>query len=109
MNDPPGIVESRTTALVSIPPYDRPPVVIFKRDPDYSDAARKAKYQGTVLLYADIDESGGVANLKVTRSLGLGLDEKAMEAVRQWRFRPATKDGKPLTVGITLEVSFRLL
>jgi TonB family protein len=96
-------------AAATPPPYDRPPVIILKKDPEYSEAARKAKYQGMVLIAAEIDEAGQPTNLHVVRSLGLGLDEKALEAVRQWRFKPATKDGKPVTAPLMLEVSFRLM
>jgi len=91
------------------PPYDRPPVLIFKKEPDYSDEARKAKYQGTVLLNVEINDSGLVGQVQVVRSLGLGLDEKAIEAVKQWRFKPATKDGQPVSASMQLEVNFRLL
>jgi TonB family protein len=89
-------------------PYDKPPVLLFKREPDYSEVARKAKYQGTVLLYVEVDEAGKSTNIKVARSLGLGLDEKAVEAVRQWVYKSATKDGKPIAVPVTVEVNFRL-
>jgi protein TonB len=85
------------------------PALLFKKEPEYSEEARKAKYQGTVLLYIEVDPSGKATNMKVVRSLGLGLDEKAMEAVRQWKFKPGYKDGKPVTVAATIEVNFRLL
>jgi len=85
------------------------PVVLFKKDPEYSEEARKAKYQGTVLLSIEVNASGTAGNIKVVRSLGLGLDEKAIEAVKQWKFKPGSKDGKPVTVAATIEVNFRLL
>jgi TonB family protein len=85
------------------------PALVFKKEPEYSEEARKAKYQGTVLLYVEIDPSGRATNIRVQRSLGLGLDEKAIEAVRQWKFKPGYKDGKPVTVAATIEVNFRLL
>ena len=78
-------------------------------EPEYSEEARKAKYQGTVLLYVEVDPSGKATNMRVLRSLGLGLDEKAMEAVKKWKFKPGYKDGKPVTVAATIEVNFRLL
>jgi TonB family protein len=90
-------------------PYDKPPALVFKKEPDYSDEARKAKYQGVVLLDVQIDAAGNVRTPKVVRSLGLGLDEKAMEAVKQWRFRPAMKGDHPVAAEIVVEVSFRLL
>jgi len=85
------------------------PALLYKKEPEYSEEARKAKYQGTVLLYIEVDPSGRATNIKVQRSLGLGLDEKAIEAVKQWKFKPGYKDGKPVTVAATIEVNFRLL
>ncbi len=85
------------------------PVPVYKIEPEYSEEARKAKYQGTVVLSVIIDAAGKPTNLKVVRPLGLGLDEKAIEAVRKWRFRPGTKEGKPVAVYATIEVNFRLL
>jgi TonB family protein len=85
------------------------PSLLYKKEPEYSEEARKAKYQGTVLLYIEVDPSGRATNIKVQRSLGLGLDEKAIEAVKQWKFKPGYKDGKPVTVAATIEVNFRLL
>ena len=85
------------------------PALVYKVEPEYSEEARKAKYQGTVVLYVEVDPSGHPTNLRVVRSLGLGLDEKAMEAVRKWKFRPGMKDGRAVTVAATIEVNFRLL
>ncbi|MCC6861829.1 MAG: energy transducer TonB [Bryobacterales bacterium] len=85
------------------------PTLLYKVEPEYSEEARKAKYQGTVVLYVEVDTSGKAQNLKVVRSLGLGLDEKAIEAVQKWRFRPGQKNGKPVIVAATIEVNFRLL
>jgi TonB family protein len=85
------------------------PQLLFKVEPEYSEEARKAKYQGTVLLYIEVDPSGRATNIRVQRSLGLGLDEKAIEAVKKWKFAPGKKDGKPVTVAATIEVNFRLL
>lgn len=85
------------------------PVPLYRPEPEYSEEARKAKYQGTVVLYVEVDATGKPRNLRVVRSLGLGLDEKALEAVEKWKFRPGYKDGKPVTVAATVEVNFRLL
>jgi TonB family protein len=85
------------------------PALLFKVEPEYSEEARKAKYQGTVVLYVEVDPSGKARNLRVLRSLGLGLDEKAIEAVNKWKFKPGYKDGKAVTVAATIEVNFRLL
>jgi len=84
------------------------PKVIYDPEPEYSPEARAAKYQGTVKLWAIIGADGRPRNLSVERSLGMGLDEKALEAVRTWRFHPATKDGQPVAVQIEVEVSFHL-
>lgn len=85
------------------------PQPIFKVEPEYSEEARKAKYQGTVLLAIVVDEEGRTRNIRVVRSLGMGLDEKAIEAVSKWRFRPGYKDGRPVPVHANVEVNFRLL
>jgi TonB family protein len=85
------------------------PVLVSKVEPEYSEEARKAKYSGTVLLSLIIDERGLPRDIKVVRPLGLGLDEKAIEAVRKWRFRPALKAGQPVAVSASVEVAFRLL
>jgi TonB family protein len=85
------------------------PTLLSKVEPEYSEEARKAKYQGVVLLYVEVDPSGKAVNIRVLHSLGLGLDEKAMEAVKKWRFKPGVRDGKPVTVQAQIEVNFRLL
>jgi protein TonB len=77
-------------------------------DPEYSDEARKAKFQGSVVLTAIIGPDGRPRNLQVQRSLGLGLDQKALDAVAKWHFDPAQKDGHPVAVQISIEVVFRL-
>jgi len=84
------------------------PKVIYDPEPEYSPEARMAKYQGTVILSAIIGPDGRPRNLYVQRSLGMGLDERALEAVRTWRFSPATKDGNPVAVQIEVEVNFHL-
>lgn len=85
------------------------PRLLSKVEPSYTDEAKEAKLQGTVVLQVEIWEDGLPHNIRVRRGLGLGLDEKAMEAVRLWRFAPGTKDGKPVRVTAHIEVSFRLL
>jgi protein TonB len=85
------------------------PSIIRKIEPEYSEEARKAKWQGTVQLSVVIDETGHARDLKVSKSLGLGLDQKAMEAVAKWLFKPGMKDGKPVAVFATIEVTFHLL
>lgn len=85
------------------------PVPTYKPEPEYSEEARRAKFQGTVVLFVVVDESGNPRDLKVIRPVGLGLDQKAIEAVRKWKFRPGMKDGYPVPVQATIEVNFRLL
>lgn len=85
------------------------PGILHKVEPEYSEEARKAKWQGTVVLQLVVDDKGHPANIKVMRSLGLGLDQKAIEAVEKWLFRPGMKDGKAVPVIATIEVNFRLL
>ncbi len=85
------------------------PVPLYKIDPDYSEEARKAKYQGTVVLAIVVDEHGNPKDVRVVKPLGLGLDQKAIEAVSKWRFRPGMKDGHAVAVAATIEVNFRLL
>ena len=84
------------------------PKAIYSPDPEYSEEARKAKYQGTCVLWLIVGPDGRPRDIRVARTLGLGLDEKAIEAVKNWRFEPAMKDGKPVAVPINVEVSFRL-
>ncbi len=84
------------------------PRVIYKTDPEYSEEARKAKYQGTVVLWLVVGPDGRAHDIRVQRSLGLGLDEKALEAVKQWKFEPAKLNGNPVAVAVNVEVDFRL-
>ena len=84
------------------------PKAIFSPDPEYSEEARKAKYQGVCVLWLVVGPDGRPRDVRVARTLGLGLDEKAIEAVRTWRFEPAVKDGRPVAVQINVEVTFRL-
>jgi protein TonB len=84
------------------------PRPIYDPDPEYSDAARKAKFQGSVLLWLVVGPNGRPRDIRVPRSLGMGLDEKALAAISQWRFQPATLNGQPVAVQINVEVSFRL-
>ena len=84
------------------------PKAIYSPDPEYSEEARKAKYQGTCVLWLVVGPDGRPRDIRVSRTLGLGLDEKAIEAVKTWRFVPAMKDNKPVAVQINVEVSFRL-
>jgi TonB family protein len=84
------------------------PVAKYTPEPDFSEEARKAKYQGVVVLSAIIGPDGKPRNIHVVRSLGMGLDEKAMERVKTWLFEPGKKNGTPVAVAMNLEVDFRL-
>jgi len=86
-----------------------PPQLIYKVEPEFSEAARKAKYQGVVVLAIEVGADGQPRNLRVLEMLGLGLDEKAIEAVSQWKFRPGYQDGRPVVTMATVEVRFRLM
>ena len=85
------------------------------RDPEVelalvmAGASDQNRGQATVIILIVVDEHGKPRDMKVIRPLGLGLDEKALEAIRQWRFNPGKKDGKPVAVQATIEVNFRLL
>lgn len=85
------------------------PVALNSVEAEFSDEARRAKYQGVCLISLIVDAQGNPQNPRVIRTLGMGLDEKALEAVRKYKFKPAMKDGKtPVPVMITVEVNFRL-
>jgi TonB family protein len=84
------------------------PRLIYDPEPEYSDEARKQKYQGMVLLQVVVGEDGRARDVRVAQSVGLGLDEKALEAVRQWRFEPGRLDGRAVAVVVNIQVNFRL-
>jgi TonB family protein len=85
------------------------PVIKHRVSAQYTDEARRAKYQGVCLIGLIVDTQGKPQNVHVVRALGMGLDEKAIEAIRQYKFKPAMKDGKtPVPVIVTIEVDFRL-
>ena len=85
------------------------PRLLHKVEPSYAPEAREALLEGTVVLQIEIWEDGRMHNPRVLSGLGMGLDERAIEAVRQWRFAPGTKNGEPVRVTAQVEVSFRLL
>jgi TonB family protein len=92
-----------------VPPGVTPPVILHKFEPEYSEEARKAKYQGTVRMRVEVDTDGRVRGMRVVRSLGLGLDECAADAVKQWRFKPGMESGRPASMPVDVDVNFRLL
>ena len=83
-----------------------PPAVTYKLDPNYTDEAKEAGISGTVLMQLVVDEQGRAAQIEILRPLGYGLDENAIKAVSQWRWRPGTKDDVPVKVPATIEVNF---
>jgi TonB family protein len=84
------------------------PIPIFTPEAEFSDEARRQKYQGICMISVIIDAQGNPQSPHVVRALGMGLDEKALAAVMRYRFKPAKKDGKPVAVRMTVEVNFRL-
>ena len=84
------------------------PKPIYNPDPEYSKEARKAKLQGVCILSVIISPEGDPRDIRVARSLGMGLDEKAIEAVKRWKFQPSMLNGKPVAVAINVEILFRL-
>jgi TonB family protein len=94
------------------PPYRigngvSPPTVLHKVEPEYSEEAKRAGLEGTVILYLVVDEKGNPRDIRPIRTLGKGLDEKAIEAVKQWKFRPGMRDRQAVAVQCTIEVNFR--
>ncbi len=98
LNNPPAKVGGRIA----------PPRVINQPDPNYTKVAQLAGFQGTTILWIVVTPDGRPSNIKITRAIGLGLDDMAVGTVMDWRFRPATIDGKPVAVQINIEVNFRL-
>ena len=84
------------------------PVLVYSREPEFTDEARKARLQGTVMLSIVVDTQGMPRNLRVVRPLGMGLDQKAIDAVTKFRFKPAMKDGSPVSAYFNIEVNFKL-
>jgi len=84
------------------------PKALFTPEPEFSEEARKAKYQGVVTLDIVVGADGRVHNARVVHSLGMGLDEKALEAVKTWKFDPAKKDGRAVACAFNIEVDFHL-
>ena len=83
------------------------PRLIHKVEPEYTPEALEAGLEGAVVLRIEVGTDGAAHDIRVARSLGMGLDEKAVEAVRLWKFEPATRDGKPVAVPATIEINFR--
>ncbi|MEO7027975.1 MAG: TonB family protein [Acidobacteriaceae bacterium] len=86
----------------------RAPSVLYSVEPEFSEEARKAKFSGNVQVYLWVDENGNPSHVKVVRGVGMGLDEKAVEAVRQYKFKPALQNGKPVKVDLYIDVNFQI-
>ena len=86
-----------------------PPQLLYKVEPEFSEEARRAKFSGEVILAIQVGTDGRARGFRVLESPGMGLDQKAIDAVMQWRFRPGLEDGKPVVTSATVQVNFRLL
>jgi TonB family protein len=84
------------------------PRAIYTRDPEYTNEAREKRIEGTVIVSVVVDEKGRVSQAKIKQSLGYGLDQKAIEAAKSWRFEPAKADGKPVSAQINIQMNFKL-
>ena len=84
------------------------PEVIRRVQPNYTEIARKARVQGVVIVEAIVDKQGDVTNVRVLKGLPMGLEQSAMDAVKQWTFKPATLNGRPVSVYFVLTINFRL-
>jgi periplasmic protein TonB len=84
------------------------PILTFSVEPEFSEEARKAKQAGNVLVELIVDQQGRPQNVHVIRPVGMGLDEKAVEAVKQYKFKPAMEAGKPVAVKLDVDVEFQI-
>jgi len=85
-----------------------PPVLLTQVLPEYSEEARKARFQGTVILDTIVHKDGTVQVVRIARSIGFGLDQKAIEAVLKWKFQPGRMNGSPVPVALNVQVNFNL-
>ncbi len=99
-------------AAITLLPQEIPrfsgPRVIHKVDPEYTPEALEAKLTGEVILSIVVDAEGNPTEIKLTKGLGKGLDEKAVECLQKWRFQPGMRNGEPVPVKATVAISFRL-
>jgi TonB family protein len=114
-NPPPGVPTAPSEDLITefatgeiwIGGEVRPPRGIYTPDPEYPEEARQAKFQGTDTLGVVLGHDGLPRDVWIVRGSGMGLDEKSIEAVKHWRFTPATRDGRPVAVFLSVETTFR--
>ena len=99
------------TPTIQAQDYSRnlPPIVLTRCTPRYTDEARRAKLEGTVILSVEIDAEGHAHPIQVKQSLGMGLDETAADAVAQWRFKPGEKHGELVVTPATIHIIFKLI
>jgi len=95
--------------LADHPARSTAPVPIHSVRPEYTQEASEAKLQGSVLLSAVVGADGIPADIKVVKGLGMGLDAKAVECLKQWRFKPGTHDAQPTAVRVQVQINFHLL
>jgi TonB family protein len=113
-NRRPEKADSDATALYGeiVPNTDRsitPPKIVNQLNPEFSEEARSTKYQGSITLAITVDKTGRAKSIRIMRPIGVGLDQKAVEAVSKWQFEPALKDGEPIAMApIMVEVDFHL-
>jgi TonB family protein len=86
----------------------RPPRLIHNVEPEFNEYARRLKFSGNSQIYLRVDENGSPSHVSVYRPAGMGLDEKAVEAVQQYRFSPATRDGVPVKTDLYIDVNFQI-
>src|SRR5262249_27255911 len=101
-------IQADGTNLYRMGPGIVAPIPLFHPEPQYTDAARKAKVSGTLVLSLTGKPDGTVHDLRIERSLRPDLDDQALNTVGTWRFQPGTKDGTPVAVRLNVEVSFNL-
>jgi protein TonB len=104
----PGTTRADKQPLYKVGGGVEPPKVLFAPSPQFSDEARRAKVGGSVLVYVEVGTDGLPSHVRIIRGVGMGLDEKAVEAVKQYRFRPATRNGEPVSVAMNVEVNFQI-
>lgn len=101
-------LQSNSQPVFNVGQKVSPPRILRQHEPEFTEVARGAQYQGTVVVRAVIDDQGVPTQFKITRALGMGLDDAAVNCVEQWRFAPAKRDDKPVAVFVDIEVNFRL-
>jgi protein TonB len=103
-----AVAFAQATGKANAGPEVTAPTFLHRIEPEYTAEARAKGLEGIITLYAEVTRGGTTANIRVLKSLDPGLDAKAIAAVKQWRFHPARRDGKAVTVAATIEVEFRL-